>query len=179
MTSTPFRRPAAVRSVVEGRRPIATYATYEEAEEAVDYLADNHFPVERVSIVGHGVTLVEEVTGRSGWLDALVRGSLAGALAGVLIGWLFAVFNWYDPVVASGWLALDGLWFGALVGSAVGLLQRAVLGGRRDFDSVRRLGADRYEVVVDDAVADDAKRLLDQPGAPAAGSAPVTEGAGR
>jgi hypothetical protein len=85
---------------------------------------------------------------------------MSGALAGLLIGWLFTVFNWADPVVARGWLILDGLWFGALVGALFGLLAHLLTRGRRDFASVGGLQADHYDVLVDEEVADEAERLL-------------------
>jgi hypothetical protein len=79
---------------------------------------------------------------------------------GFLVGWLFGVFDWFNPVVAAGWLALDGLWFGAIVGALAGLLAHALTGGRRDFGSVGTMTADRYEVLVDEGVSDEARRLL-------------------
>jgi hypothetical protein len=142
------------------RRAIASFTSYADAERAVDHLADNGFPVERVAIVGRGLKLVEQVTGRFGWLDAVVRGALTGAVAGVLIGWLFGLFNWFDPIVDALWLALDGLWFGALVGVLLGLLMRLPMDGRRDFSSVTAMTAERYDLLVDEAVADEAARLL-------------------
>lgn len=44
--------------------PIARYGTYLEAQRAVDFLSDNHFPVQFVTIVGSGLRMVERVTGR-------------------------------------------------------------------------------------------------------------------
>lgn len=145
------------------RRTIASYPDYRDAERAVDRLADREFPVERVAIVGQGLKTVEQVTGRIGWWDAALRGLLSGAIAGALIGWLFAVFDWFNPLVARGWLILDGLWFGALVGLAFGLLAHALTHGRRYFSSIGGLQAERYDVVVDAAVADEAVRLLNAP----------------
>jgi hypothetical protein len=142
------------------RRTIAAYPTYEEAERAVDYLADNRFPVERVSIVGRGLHYVEQVTGRMGYPQAALRGALSGALVGVLVGWLFGIFDWFNPIVAAAWLAFDGLWFGAIVGALVGLLIHALMRGRRDFASVAGMRADSYEVVVDADVAEEAARLV-------------------
>jgi hypothetical protein len=142
------------------RRVIATYADYRDAERAVDYLSDRKFPVERVSIVGRDLKLVEQVTGRITPGRSALQGALSGALVGALIGWLFTVFNWFDPVIAQGWLILDGLWFGALVGAGFGLLLHALTRGRRDFTSVGGMQADRYDVLVDEAVADEAERLL-------------------
>jgi hypothetical protein len=150
------------------RRTIAAYSDYESAERAVDYLADNKFPVERVAIVGRGLNFYETVTGRMTYARAALLGAAQGALIGVLIGWLFSVFNWFDPIIASGWLIVDGLWFGAVVGVLFGLLSHALTFGRRDFASVSDMRADRYEVQVDADLADEAQRLLAQmPPAPA------------
>lgn len=144
----------------QARRAIASYSSYRQAEQAVDRLADSGFPVERVSIVGRGLQFVEQVTGRIGYVEAALRGALAGSVAGVLIGWLFGVFDWFHPIVASGWLAIDGLWVGALIGAAIGMLQHALMQGRRDFASIGALHAELYEVQVDDDVADEAERIL-------------------
>ncbi len=46
------------------RRVIASYSTYDDAQRAVDTLSDHRFPVDRVTIVGSDLRLVERVTGR-------------------------------------------------------------------------------------------------------------------
>jgi hypothetical protein len=142
------------------RRTIATFDSYPDAERAVEQLAQRDFPVERVTIVGRDLQVVEQVTGRVRWFDALLRGAMAGGFAGLLIGWLFGLFDWFDPVVSAFWLAIDGLWFGMLVGAAIGLLGYFVNRGRRDFGSVSVVSADHYELLVDDGVAEDAQRIL-------------------
>jgi len=43
---------------------VTRYRTYTEAQDAVDHLSENRFPVHVASIVGHGLTSVERVTGR-------------------------------------------------------------------------------------------------------------------
>jgi hypothetical protein len=143
------------------RRTVVTYNTYGAAERAVDHLADNGFPVERVSIVGRDLRLVEHVVGRLTTARAVLEGALSGAIVGALIGWLFTVFDWTDPLVARGWLILDGLWFGALVGALFALLARLLTRGQRDFSSAGpAMQAEHYDVVVDEEVADEAERLL-------------------
>jgi hypothetical protein len=142
------------------RRVIAMFEDYRDAERAVDELSDRGFPVERVSIVGRDLKLVEQVTGRMTLGRSALQGALSGAIVGALIGWLFTVFNWFDPVVARGWLILDGLWFGAVVGALFGLLAHALTRGRRDFVSMTGMRAERYDVMVDEAVADEAAGLL-------------------
>ena len=44
--------------------PIGSYPTYAEAQRAVDYLSDQQFPVQQVTIVGVDLMQVERVTGR-------------------------------------------------------------------------------------------------------------------
>lgn len=152
-------------SIATGTRPrrvVASFSTYGEAEQAVDYLSDQRFPVERTAIVGEGLKLVEQVTGRITYGRAALQGAVSGAFIGLLIGWLFAVFDWSDPVVASAWLIVDGLWFGAVVGAIFGLIMHAFTGGRRDFGSIAGMQADRYLVQVDEDLADEAARLLSQ-----------------
>jgi hypothetical protein len=144
------------------RRVIATFQSYGEAERAVDYLSDRHFPVERVAIVGYDVKLVEQVVGRLNYGGAALRGSGSGAIVGLLIGWLFGLFNWVQPLVASLALAAYGLIFGAVVGALWGLIFHAMQGGRRDFAAIRMMVPSRYEVLADNEVADEAIRLLAQ-----------------
>lgn len=146
------------------RRTIASYRTYAEAQRAVDFLADRRFPVERTAIVAEGIRIVEQVTGRLGYGRAALNGALSTAVAGALFGYIFGLFNWIAPILSAFTLALYGLIFGAIIGALLGLLFHAMTGGQRDFSSVSGIQADRYEVMVDDAVADEALRLLE--GAP-------------
>ena len=152
------------------RRTIASYTTYQEAERAVDHLSDQGFPVERVAIIGQDVRLVEQVTGRMGYGGAALHGAASGALPGALIGWVFGLLNWLDPVVSGLLLALYGLVFGALVGALFGLLVHAAQRGRRDFASVSFMQPGRYDAVSDDAVADEAVRLAELPSGTGAGT---------
>ena len=142
------------------RRIVASYADHRDAEKAVDYLASNSFPVEHVAIVGRELELVEQVTGRLTALDAAARGALTGAVTGLLIGWLFAIFTWFDPRIASGWLIIDGLWFGTLVGTVMGLVMYLITKSRRGFEAVSTMQPAYFDIAVDDMYADDAARML-------------------
>jgi hypothetical protein len=151
---------SAVRPNEPARQVIATFDNYEDAERAVGYLSDQHFPVERVAIVGRDLELVEQVTGRMNYGWAALRGAASGALVGALIGWMFGVFSWIQPLIAGLVLALYGLVFGAIVGALIGLLLYALQRGRRDFSAVTSLRPRHYDIVADMAVADQAVRLL-------------------
>ncbi|MFD7462817.1 MULTISPECIES: general stress protein [unclassified Streptomyces] len=144
----------------QARRAVASYSTYQEAERAVDHLADQDFPVQKVAIIGRDMRLVEQVIGRMGYGEAALHGAATGALPGVLVGWIFGLLNWLNPVVSGLLLALYGLIFGALVGALLGVLLHAAQGGRRNFASVRSMEPSRYDVVVDEDVADEAVRLV-------------------
>ena len=140
------------------RRTIASYRTYEEAERAVDWLSDNSFPVERSAIVGTGLRSVEQVTGRMTQGRAAKVGAGQGALIGALFALLFGIFfTGPDFVELLLFSLVSGALFGALYGA---LFQYAASGGKRDFVSSADIQADRYEVQVDEATADEATRVL-------------------
>jgi uncharacterized membrane protein len=160
--------------MAERARTVADYPTYPEAEQAVEQLAKANFPVEHVTIMGRGMQMVERVTGKLTWIDNVIRGMLTGALVGLLVGWLFGVFDWFNPIVSAFWLAVDGFWFGAVVGSLFGFIAWLFIRGRRDFASVGGLQAQRYELHVDDEFANDAERILS--GAPAPAGTPAGNG---
>jgi hypothetical protein len=123
-------------------------------------LADLDFPVERVAIIGQDLQTVEQITGKMDYPRAAWRGALSGAVTGALLGWVFGVFNWVDPLITGVLLALYGLVIGAVLGAIIGVLMHLMQGGARDFSSVTVTRPQRYEVVVDDEVADQAARLL-------------------
>ncbi|SFQ58983.1 hypothetical protein SAMN05421810_11075 [Amycolatopsis arida] len=142
------------------RQVIASYGDYADAERAVDHLSDHDFPVERAMIVGRGLEMVEQITGRTTYLSAAGRGAVSGAVVGALIGWLFGLFDWVAPLIASLLLALYGAVFGAIIGAVVALVAHALSGGRRDFSSVPSFRAQSHDVLVDAEVADRAVALL-------------------
>ncbi|WP_053202422.1 general stress protein [Jiangella muralis] len=89
----------------QGRRTIAAFETYAEAERAVDYLSDRRFPVERVAVVGHDLVMIEEVTGRLTYAGSALRGAASGAVIGALFGWVVGLFDWIDPLITGLLLA--------------------------------------------------------------------------
>jgi hypothetical protein len=142
------------------RRSIASFERYADAEQAVDALSDRGFPVERVAIVGRELELVEQVTGRLDYPRAALRGAAGGAVTGALIGWLFGLLSWITPLIGLLLLMVYGLIFGAIVGAVFGVLVHALQRGRRDFASATAMRPRTYELMVDEAVAADAIRIL-------------------
>lgn len=147
-----------------GRRTVASYQSYPQAIEAVDYLADRKFPVERLTVVAKDLRYVENVTGRVDFWKAIAQGAASGALIGAVLGFFFGLFNWVEPLVSGLVLALYGLVIGAFIGALMGVAGHALSGGRRDFSSVPRLDASRFEVVADPEVGEEAAAMLGQLG---------------
>lgn len=144
---------------------VAEFTTYEEAQAAVDYLADNRFPVENLLIVGTNLKLLERVTGRRTWATVLGEGALSGITTGMLVGLMLMLF------VGDGDFTM--LYVGLAMGVAFGVLARmlghALSRGKRDFNSARITVATRYEVLAEHKVAQRARDMLaERPGARAA-----------
>ena len=81
--------------------PIGSYDTYEQAQRAVDFLADREFPVQDITIVGAEPMLVERVTGRLTWGRVLGAAAASGAWFGLFVGILLSLFT-----VGGGWLPI-------------------------------------------------------------------------
>jgi hypothetical protein len=137
---------------------VGSYADYALAQQAVDYLSDNKFPVERTAIIGTDLRLVENVLGRLTTMRAAGAGLASGAWFGLLIGLLLGIFsnsNWFAVIFVC-------LLIGAVWGAVFGAIAHAATGGRRDFASRSSLQAGQYAVTTDPEVADQARSLLVQ-----------------
>ena len=135
--------------------PVGSYPTYAEAQKAVDYLSDNQFPVQQVTIVGVDLMQVERVIGRLSWGKVIGGGILSGALLGVFIGLLLGLFsNNLGQSLAIGVLA--GVIFGLITSS----IPYAMAKGTRDFSSTMQLVAGRYDVLCDPQNAEKARDML-------------------
>jgi hypothetical protein len=146
---------------------VATYDSYAEAERAVDFLSDRDFPVEKVAIVGTGLKSVEQVAGRLTVGRATLAGAGQGAIVGLFFGLLFGLF--FEGPAFFG-VILYGLIAGTIFGAIFGAVAQAAQGGRRDFASVSGLQAAAYEIQVDHEASAQAKQLLAEMPAEAAGS---------
>ncbi|SFC89326.1 general stress protein [Streptomyces aidingensis] len=141
-----------------GRPVVASYATYEDAQRAVDLLSDQKFPVEHTAIIGSDLRMVETVLGRLTRGRAALAGLAAGAWFGLLIGLLLSIFAADADDVAV--LMLSALFYGALFGAVFGFAGHLLSGSGRDFTSRSRIVAARYDVVVGEEWAEEARGLL-------------------
>lgn len=137
---------------------VGSYPTYVEAQRAVDYLSDNKFPVEHVTIVGTDLKLVERVTGRLTQGRALGAGAMGGAWWGLFVGILLSLFA--QPGTTFAAIVVTGVVIGALFGLLFGWLGYRATGGHRDFTSRTQVVANTYELLCEPRHADEARQQL-------------------
>jgi hypothetical protein len=160
--------PSQTSSLFELKFPqsVGIYQSYAEAQKAVDFLADDKFPVENLAIVGTDLKSVERVLGRKNWGTVIAQGAQSGVSTGLLVGLVMLIFGDPRSVVL---LLVVALAIGIVIGISFNAMVYAMTQGKRDFTSVSQTVATRYEVLCEHKVAADAReRLLKMPGARAA-----------
>lgn len=151
-------KPADEARALPQGETVGSYTSYLDAQKAVDYLADQQFPVELVAIVGNDLKLVERVTGRLSYPRVALNGALSGMWFGLFVGVLLSFFTpngSYFSIITS---VLMGAAFFMLFGIVTYAMQR----GKRDFTSTSQVIASNYDVLVGHEVAHEARRLLAQ-----------------
>ncbi len=137
--------------------PVGSYPNYVEAQRAVDYLSDQKFPVEQVTIVGSDLRLVERVTGRITQGSAIIAGAGSGAWFGLFVGVLMSLL---PP--SNFLLIILGVVIGALFGLIFGWVGYRATGGNRDFTSRTQVVAAKYDVLCNPHHAEEARNHLAQ-----------------
>jgi hypothetical protein len=136
--------------------PIASYESYEEAQRAVDHLADQDFPVADLTIVGVEPMLVERVAGKLSWGRVMSTAALSGAWFGLFVGLLLSLFT-----AGAGLLPiLIGLVAGVGFSMVFAAIGYGAARGRRDFVSSSQLVARRYDVLSQPRNAERGRELL-------------------
>ncbi|MDO9398587.1 MAG: hypothetical protein Q7T71_18745 [Herbiconiux sp.] len=143
---------------LEFPQSLAVYDDYPAAQKAVDFLADQKFPVEQCMIVGTDLKRIERITGRLTTGRVALGGVLSGIWLGLFVGLIFTLFTTSNAVATI----ISTVLFGALFGVIWALVGYAATRGRRDFSSVTQVVATRYEVLVEHKVAAQARELLGQ-----------------
>jgi hypothetical protein len=138
---------------------IASSEWYGDAERAIQSLARHGFPVERVTLVGRGLSLVERVSSAGSRLDAILGSATWSGVAGGGVGLALGALG--TPVGGAG-LLLWGLLLGVVIGALFGVLTN------RDaqdlgYDSLAIIKADRFDIAVDSEYAEEAEALISDP----------------
>ncbi|RPF22684.1 general stress protein [Myceligenerans xiligouense] len=171
-------RPGAIPKVptLPAGDEVAAYATYLQAQQAVDYLSDHKFPVENVTIVGTDLRMVERVTGRLTYGRVALAGVLSGAWFGLFVGLLLTFF----AGDGGGGVLFVGIGLGAGFGLLFSVLSYAFTGGRRDFTSSSQIVAATYAILcAHDHAADARSMLLESPSGVGRPSGSMLPGGGR
>ena len=138
---------------------LGVHDSYEEAQQAVDYLSDHEFPVEDVLIVGTDLKQLERVTGRLTQGRVVGAGALSGMWFGLFVGTIFAIF---DPTGFNVLTVVSTVLVGAVFGAVWGYAGYRITGGRRDFTSVSQVVAAKYEVLCEHKHVQRGRELLAQ-----------------
>ncbi|MFF0904089.1 UNVERIFIED_CONTAM: general stress protein [Kocuria sp. CPCC 205316] len=145
----------AVRGLPRGE-VIGRYASYADAQKAVDHLADEQFEVDRIAIVGNDLKSVEQVTGRLSYPKVAGQGALNGMVFGAFLGMILSLLGgeqWLSTLLVS---VLMGGAFWMLLATITYAMQR----GKRDFTSTNQIVATSYDVVAAPEVAQRAQQVL-------------------
>lgn len=168
------RRSPGVPTLPKGRQ-IAAYNSYLEAQRAVDFLSDEHFAVQHVTIVGTDLRMVERVTGRLTYGRVALAGAASGAWFGLFVGLLLSLFA---EGTSSFGAVLPALLIGAGFGVLFGVISYALTGGRRDFTSTSQIVASQYGVLCADEHAAEATEVLSRLPGLGLGHGPQTQPTG-
>ena len=141
---------------LEFPQSLAVYDDYAQAQKTVDFLSDEHFPVENCMIVGTDLKRIERITGRLTTGRVALAGAASGAWFGLFIGVVLSLFTDENTFATI----LSTVLFGALFFLIWSLLGYAMTRGQRDFQSVTSVVATRYEVLVEHKVAAQAREVL-------------------
>lgn len=158
---------------LEYPQSLGVYTTYAEAQKSVDHLADHHFPVDNLAIVGTDLRLVERVTGRRTWGTVIGQGMMSGLSTGFIVA-IFMMILFPSQNFLSQ--LLTALVIGVVIGLLFAVLGYALGRGQRDFTSVTQTIATKYELLCEHKVVAQARELLAQ--APGARASQFNEPAG-
>lgn len=123
---------------------IASFATYAQAQHAVDSLSDDGFPVQYLAIVGTDLRQVETITGRMSWGRAVAAGAGNGLWIGMFLAVVTSFLGGSNPAGTSMMLiVLMGVMWGIVFQAIAYGLTR----GRRDFTSTSTVVASRYSII--------------------------------
>ncbi|WP_181036208.1 MULTISPECIES: general stress protein [unclassified Arthrobacter] len=155
-------RPLDEARIVPAGETIGSYTSYLDAQKAVDYLADEKFPVRHVSIVGNDLKMVERVTGKLSYPRVALTGAMTGAWFGLFIGVMLSFFDSATNAGAPYINVITAVLMGAALWMLFAIIGYAAQRGKRDFTSTNQVLASSYDVIVTPDVAMDARRILAQ-----------------
>jgi uncharacterized membrane protein len=144
---------------MSGQSVVSIYSTIERAEEAIDRLKEEGFPIKHVSIVTqnladskrlHGfITTDDDVTKRSA-----MTGAWVGGLFSMLVGAAFLWIPGFGPLLVAGRLAalllagVEGALLGVAAGGLLGALVNWGIAEEHILDYEKALQGGKYLLIV-------------------------------
>jgi hypothetical protein len=149
--------------IVPTGHALGEFNSYQDASDLVDKLIAGDFQPSKISIIGKDPVLVERVRSRLGY----GRVALSGAVTGLWLGILIALLAGSGVTTgADGQLEFIPQDFGAVaivaagIGMFINIIRYAASKTKRGFLSSQMPIASRYQVIVPDADAAQALKIL-------------------
>lgn len=139
--------------------PVAIFSRYDEAQQAVDSLADRDFPVSNLLIVGTDLKLIERVTGKKTWLTVINQGVMSGFSTALMIAIIMMILNPASNMLS---IILTALGVGISIGVGFAVIGNLMSKGKRDFTSISQTVPSRFEILCEHKFAAQARELLAQ-----------------
>ncbi|WP_269927915.1 general stress protein [Kocuria massiliensis] len=157
MANSGKSRLAALRSEhLPSSVTVGKFSKYQDAQGAVDLLAERGFPVQNLAIVGTDLRQVEHVVGTLSYARVAASGALQGLFYGVFLGFLLMLFGHENPMAAF----LTSVPLGVAFWMILSIVSFSRRGGHRSFTAVGQLVAGSYDLVCAPQEAGEARRLL-------------------
>ncbi len=144
-------------------RTIATYKSYAEAQNALDYLIDHGFHEQSLAIVLKEVRHPEPTPHESNWVFSSGQTALNGAFIGLGISFLALMISMLTPTSsnqASIDLAFSGVAYGALIGTVIGLLTWVFAQKTITENTADSLPTEQYNIIAQSLEAARAQEVL-------------------
>jgi hypothetical protein len=142
-------------------RTIATYTSFAEAQNALDYLIDHGFHEQSLAIVLKEITHHEPTSQESNWVFSSGQTALNGAVVGLGISFLALTISMWTPTYeASVDLAFSGVAYGAIVGGVIGILTWVFAQKNTSEDATNLLPVEHYNVIAQSTDATRAEQVL-------------------
>ena len=141
---------------------VASFASYAEAQHAVDSLSDEGFPVQCLTIIGTDLRQVERITGRMSWGRAVAAGAGSGLWIGLFFGAMMSLVG--SEAAGGGVSMVTAVLLGVVWGIVFQVGSYALTRGRRDFTSVSQVVASRYSIIAAREIHEASQALADVPG---------------
>ncbi len=142
-------------------RTIASYTSFAEAQNALDYLIDHGFHEQSLAIVLKEVSHFEPIPQESNWVFSSGQTALNGAVVGLGISFLALMISMLTPAYqASVDLAFSGVAYGALTGGVIGVLTWVFAQKTAAKNAANALRAAQYNVIAQSTDATRAQEVL-------------------